>query len=63
MVSYARIKKRREQDIMKHFVYSLISVLCFPAVIVIQHFVQDKTTEAGLAGLVTGICLTCLIGE
>lgn len=46
---------------MKRFVYSLMSVLCFPVVIVIQHFVQDKTTEAGLAGFVAGICLTCLI--
>lgn len=45
----------------KHLIYSFISLLCFPTVIVIQHFVQDKTTATGLVGLVIGICLTCLI--
>ena len=61
MVSYARIGKGGEQDIMKHFVYSLISVLCFPSIYLIQRFISDRELCLCLCGVVVGVCITCLI--
>ena len=59
VVSYARIKKGRGQDILKHFVYSLISVLCILSIYLIPRFVSDR--DLCLCGIALGVCITCLI--
>lgn len=46
---------------MKKLIYSIIGALCYPAVITVKHFVKDEVTCAGVAGIVVGICLTCII--
>lgn len=46
---------------MKRFVYGIIGSLCYPTVLLIQHFISNKELSIGLCGIVVGICLTCLI--
>lgn len=61
VVSYARIEKGRGEDIMKHFVYSLISVLCILSIYLIAYFVSDRDLCQCLCGIALGVCITCLI--
>lgn len=46
---------------MKHFVYSLISVLCILSIYLIAHFVSDRDLCQCLCGIALGVCITCLI--
>lgn len=46
---------------MKHFVYSLISVLCILSILLILRFISDRELCLCLCGMALGVCITCLI--
>lgn len=46
---------------MKKLIYSDIGTLCYPAVMIVEHLVKDEMTRTGIAGIIVGICLTCII--
>lgn len=46
---------------MKRLIYSIIGTLCYPAVMIVKHFVKDEVNLAAIAGIIVGICTTCII--